>query len=214
MIVKRYLGYESPALVTEGRLLMRRYLYNSTMRNARDTVVVATLAGLTVLVAACGQQSAPSPSHFTPASQLPGSLSVLRSQQGDFLESGVSGFKSSLKMERGFPVVVTKWASWCGPCRYELPTLATAAQRLSKSVAFIGDNYQDSQDPAASLLARTPLPYPSFSDRDGSISREFTDTTFLPATAIYDSKGNLRTVHFGPYQDASELIAEVRKFTG
>lgn len=183
------------------------------MRRVRNTLLAASLAASMVFMAACGQQQGSSPAHFTAASQLPGSLSALRSQQGDLLDSGVSGFKATLKQQRGFPVVVTKWASWCGPCREEFPTLATAAQRLSKSVAFIGVNYQDAQDSAMSLLDTDPLPYPSFSDQDGSISREFTDTTYLPATAIYDPEGKLKTVHFGPYRDASKLIADVREFT-
>jgi len=183
------------------------------MRTAQIWLIALGLVAFAVFVAACGQRPASSPSHFTPANQLPDPLSVLRSRKGDFLNSGTSGFEATLKSQRGFPVVVNRWASWCGPCRTEMPVLATAAERLSKSVAFVGVNYKDSQDLAKSFLAETPVPYPSFSDQDGSVSRVFTNSTFLPATAFYDADGNLKKVHFGPYQNTSDLIADIRKST-
>lgn len=179
----------------------------------RAALVSLGLAGFAVVAVGCGVDPGSSPKHFTSASDLPPELADLRRRKSEFLDTGTGGFERTIAAHRGYPIVVSRWASWCGPCLYEIPILARSAERLSRSVAFVGVNYNDSEGSARDTLRRTPLPYPSFSDRDGSVSKEFTDTTYLPATAFYDRKGKLEGVHYGPYEDVDSLIADVHAYT-
>ena len=61
---------------------------------------------------------------------------------------------------RGYPVVVNVWASWCGPCRFEFPTLQKLSAKYGKRVAFLGVNSEDSDDAAKTFLAEAPGPLP------------------------------------------------------
>ena len=61
---------------------------------------------------------------------------------------------------RGYPVVVNVWASWCGPCRFEFPTLQKLSAAYGKRVAFLGIDSQDSDDAANDLPRRGAGPLP------------------------------------------------------
>ena len=68
-------------------------------------------------------------------------------------------------------MVVNKWASWCGPCRFEFPFFQEVAAERGDEVAFIGIDSDDSEDAARTFLDEFPVPYPSFSDPDEEIAR-------------------------------------------
>src|SRR6266566_5227726 len=64
-----------------------------------------------------------------------------------------AAFKSRLAGLRGYPVVVNKWASWCGPCQTEFPAFQRAAVKYGRQVAFVGLNGKgDSLTDAAAFL--------------------------------------------------------------
>lgn len=85
------------------------------------------------------------------------------------------------------PAVINPWASWCGPCRKEMPMLAEAA-RSNPDVQFVSVNVQDGGDNAAALLAETGVTYPQLVDDDAVVLR-YTRVPGLPVTLALDADG-------------------------
>ena len=97
---------------------------------------------------------------------------------------------------RGRPVVVNLWASWCGPCRAEMPTLAAAQQR-EPTVAFLFVNQGESPATVQSFLEKQ-----SFTLRDvmldsGPSLGQAIASRGLPITLFFDAKGRQVDAHFG-----------------
>jgi len=133
-------------------------------------------------------------------------------EQGDaLLEGGSEAFTSQLDELVGYPVVVNKWASWCGPCRFEFPFFQSQAMQRGTKIAFLGVNSEDSAAEAESFLGQLPLPYPSYSDPDGEIADLF-DAREFPSTAFYDSTGELVYVRRGGYASEEDLAAEIERW--
>ncbi|HEU4600240.1 MAG TPA: TlpA disulfide reductase family protein [Solirubrobacterales bacterium] len=154
-------------------------------------------------------------SHPNYAKALAGSpppLAALHKQANDLLPGGTEAYEARLAQLRGYPVVVNLWASWCGPCRAEFPYLQELSARYGKKVAFVGVNYQDSDDAAETFLGEAPLSYPSYTDPEKEIAESLDIHTGVPDTAFYGSDGKLLYLHLGQYRDGSELEADVRRY--
>jgi cytochrome c biogenesis protein CcmG, thiol:disulfide interchange protein DsbE len=181
----------------------------------------ALIAVLTALaIAGCGASNSGNPdSRLTPEQAkepIPGAppqLAAIRSQANQLLEGGKDAFDARLEQLRGTPVVVNKWASWCGPCRFEFPTFQSLAEKRGGQIAFLGVNSNDSDGSAETFLSELPLPYPSYSDADLQIAQDLGGPPqAFPTTSFYDSSGKLVYTHAGPYQDEQGLIADVNKY--
>jgi cytochrome c biogenesis protein CcmG/thiol:disulfide interchange protein DsbE len=150
-----------------------------------------------------------------PLEGAPSPLAGIRSEANELLDGGTDAFEQRIEELRGFPVVVNKWASWCGPCRYEFPWFQSAAERRGGEVAFLGVNAQDSEDAADRFLGELPLPYPSYSDPDLDIAGELGGPPqAFPATAFYDRSGELVFTHPGVYRDEGDLVADIDRYAG
>ncbi len=112
---------------------------------------------------------------------------------------------------RGKWVLVNVWASWCDPCRYELPFFQRQAVKRGARVAFLGVNSNDNRAEARRLGARYPMPYPSFVDRRLSVAGEY-GARGLPATAFYDASGKRVLVHQGPFTSEDQLAAQIDRY--
>jgi thiol-disulfide isomerase/thioredoxin len=144
----------------------------------------------------------------------PPPLAALYRHGDGILDGGTAAYRLRLHALRGHPVVVNDWASWCGPCRQELPLFGRAAARLGKRVAFLGVDAQDSPAAARTFLRERPLPYPSFDDPDGKISASQGPITGYPRTAFYDSSGRLVHLKQGPYTSTADLAADIHRYAG
>jgi thiol-disulfide isomerase/thioredoxin len=96
----------------------------------------------------------------------------------------------------GRPVVVNLWASWCGPCRQEMPTLAEAQQREAR-VGFLFVNQGESEATIRTYLASLRAPLREVLLDPGSRLGPAVGSSGLPTTLFYDAQGQLVDAHFG-----------------
>jgi cytochrome c biogenesis protein CcmG, thiol:disulfide interchange protein DsbE len=183
-------------------------------------VVPALVALFAVLaIAGCGSNNGNPDSRLNaeqakaPIPGAPPQLAAIRSQANQLLDGGTDAYGARLEQLRGFPVIVNKWASWCGPCRFEFPTFQSLAQKRGGQIAFLGVNSNDSSGSAETFLSELPLPYPSYSDPDLKIAQDLGGPPqAFPTTSFYDRSGKLVYTHAGPYQHESDLVADVNKY--
>jgi thiol-disulfide isomerase/thioredoxin len=189
----------------------------------RLLLVLGALAVVAVVVIGLSQagsnekpkNSAPSPAEVGRAFRgSPPVLAELHAQGNELLTGGgVNAVKDRIKALRGHPVVVNKWASWCGPCRYEFPFLQVLAVRYGRRVAFVGINADDNNGDARSFLKRFPVTYPSYSDPDLSIVRALgISEQANPSTLFLDRRGRMSFQHQGAYAHAKDFEADIRRY--
>jgi cytochrome c biogenesis protein CcmG, thiol:disulfide interchange protein DsbE len=142
----------------------------------------------------------------------PPELAALYRKGDRLLGGGTAAYRSRLRSLRGHPVVVNDWASWCEPCRRELPLFGRAAARFGTRVAFLGVDAEDDPAAARTFLRERPLPYPSFDDPDQGIAASQAPVVGYPRTAFYDRRGKLVHLKQGPYTSEAELAADVRRY--
>lgn len=124
------------------------------------------------------------------------------------LRAAVSSGQVSTASLRGHPAVINFWASWCGPCRSEVPLFVRAAAHDHDRVAFVGIDVQDLAGDALRFLPRFHVDYVSV--RDGS-DRTYRDygLTGVPETFFLDSAGRV-VMHVPGVVDARTLARGLR----
>ncbi|MCC7367638.1 MAG: TlpA family protein disulfide reductase [Chloroflexi bacterium] len=107
----------------------------------------------------------------------------------------------SLGAQRGKPVLINFWASWCIPCEDEAAALEAASRTYQDRVVFIGVNVQDTDPLARGFLKRFGVSYPNGRDVSGSISVEY-GMSGVPETYFVDRSGMLVRKWQGPLDEA------------
>ena len=185
---------------------------------AAVALVVVLVIGLTQAGGTDGPQQEPDTFDLAQAKkQLAGSpapLAALHEQSNELLDGGTEAFRARLRELRGHPVVINKWASWCGPCRAELPILQDIATERGKEIAFVGVNARDKRPTAERFIARYPVPYPSYEDPDEAIARALNAPSNFPVTLFVDKDGKTVFTHQGGYRDAADLNADIEEHLG
>lgn len=147
-----------------------------------------------------------------PLTDAPPALAALRADANRILGGGLGALQARLRELRGTPVVINKWASWCGPCRFEFPHLQAQATERAREVAFLGLNSTDSRQAAETFLQQLPLPYPSYEDPDGKLARSLELGREFPATVFIDARGEVAHVKLGAYPDEAALAADIERY--
>lgn len=135
------------------------------------------------------------------------SASVL-GQAPNFTLKSLAGKNIKLSELTGNVVLVNFWASWCGPCRKEMPLL-NAIHNKYEPLGFtvLGINVEEQVADAKSFLAERPVDFPILLDGKNRISKLY-NVIAMPTTIIIDRDGKIRFIHQG-YRSGDE--AKYRK---
>jgi cytochrome c biogenesis protein CcmG, thiol:disulfide interchange protein DsbE len=191
----------------------------SGVASCRFVVTRALLAvALTacILVAGCGSQprsAAPNSTQVTAAfAGSPPVLASLHAQANKLLAGGPSAFHARMDSLRGYPIVVNKWASWCGPCQSEFPLFQKAAVAFGRQVAFVGLDGKDANPSAAAFLQKFPVTYPSYVDPGEAIASTIRALTYYPLTVFFNRRGKAVYTHAGAYPSLAVLEGDIRRY--
>lgn len=126
----------------------------------------------------------------------------------DFALRSVTGQNLRLSEFRGDVVVISFWATWCGPCQQELPRLADLHERYAKAgLVTLGINLDDDTGRAEAMGGRLALKYPLLLDQAKEIARLY-QVDAMPLTVFIDREGVVRHVHDVFRTDDSSLYLE------
>lgn len=118
----------------------------------------------------------------------------------DFAAKSSSGRNVRLSELRGQVVLINFWASWCSPCRQELPLLSKIySQYRGAGFALLAVNVDDNRKDAEGMLKRLDLKFPTLFDAGKSVAKLYGVDT-MPATLVIDRDGRVRYVHRGYYE--------------
>lgn len=157
-----------------------------------------------------------SPQHYSSALKakssfvtLAGTLSLLLSlvlncasvqaneEAPDFTLKSKENGNIRLSEQRGNIVLVNFWASWCGPCRNELPEMEALYQEYQDlGFEILAVNVDDEASKADGLLNDIEVSFPVLYDTLGDVSKLY-DVSAMPTTVMIDRDGNQRLVHLG-----------------
>lgn len=120
----------------------------------------------------------------------------------DFTLSTLDGQMVTLSDLRGKPVILNFWATWCGPCRAEMPELQRVHERLeSAGLTVLGVNQAESMEAIARYQQDLGVDFPTAMDSRLGVSRQYLVNS-LPTTFFIDREGVIRNLFIGPMTDA------------
>jgi len=160
-----------------------------------------TLVVLAVVAAACGGDDAAS-DEIVPS---------VDAEAGDRLPAveivALDGGGTTSLADIDGPAVVNLWATWCAPCRREIPDFEAVHQARSDEVRFVGINIGEDADDAQAFLDEVGATYDQYLDSEGFVVTEL-QTATMPVTLVLDADGAISTRHLGP-MDQDDLDAAI-----
>jgi peroxiredoxin len=131
---------------------------------------------------------------------LAGSSAMADIEQGaapDFTLKSSSGQNLRLSEFRGEVVMINFWASWCGPCRQEMPLLDELyGQYKPMGFTILGVNVEEDPTQAKQMLNESPVTFPVLFDSQSEVSKLY-NVVAMPSTVLLDRDGNVRYLHKG-----------------
>jgi len=115
----------------------------------------------------------------------------------DFALKSSSGENLRLSEYRGDVVMVNFWATWCGPCRQEMPLLDQLYSRYQRvGFSLLGVNIDDNASKAMDMVSELGVSFPVLFDTGKEVSRLY-EVEAMPVTVLIDREGTVRYVHHG-----------------
>ena len=130
----------------------------------------------------------------------------------DFTLKRFSGDNLRLEEYRGKVVLVNFWASWCGPCRQEMPILDKIQKRYAAmGLVILGVNVDSDEAKARDVAGDANVSFPLLLDSEQKVSHDYA-VAGMPFTVLVDRDGTIRYIHRG-YKpgDERDYIDHIRK---
>jgi cytochrome c biogenesis protein CcmG/thiol:disulfide interchange protein DsbE len=134
----------------------------------------------------------------------------------DFTLELIGGGEVTLSDERGKVVIVNLWASWCPPCKAEMPAIEEvylANQDRGLEVLAVNTTFQDQEAAAVDFIGEFGLTFPILMDRTGEVSRQYL-LRAMPSTFFIDREGIIRKVIIGGPMSEATLQTAVEELLG
>jgi len=203
------------------------------VRGSAASTAAAVLAALLVLTGCSGETTLPSPGPAQIDVDTPelrklkadAGVEACRPGEGEPVDGGLpevtlpcfgGGDDVDLSSLRG-PLVVNLWASWCGPCREEMPILQAFYEQYSDQVPLLGIDYQDQQvSGAMDLVQETGVTYPLLADPQSALdgATPFPRMQGLPFLAFVDADGRVVHQEFVIIESEQQLLDLVDQHLG
>lgn len=145
------------------------------------------------------------------ATAIPASSSLTGQAAPDFALKSASGSNLRLSEYRGDVVMINFWATWCGPCRQEMPLLDDLYNRYERvGFKLLGVNIDDDASRAMEMVEELGVSFPVLFDDSKEVSRLY-QVEAMPVTVLVDRSGTVRHVHLG-YKPGYEqkYLTEIR----
>jgi peroxiredoxin len=134
---------------------------------------------------------------FVAASSVSAARDLVGAPAPDFTLSSLSGPNLRLSEYQGRVVMINFWATWCGPCRQEMPALQTIYQRYEPAgFTLLGVNVDAEPDGAMRMAKELGVSFPLLFDETKEVTRLY-DVRAMPVTVLVDRDGVVRYVHHG-----------------
>lgn len=118
----------------------------------------------------------------------------------DFTLATPDGGELTLSDLKGTPVILNFWATWCPPCRAEIPALEAAWRSFDGAGIILGVDVQESPDAVTAFMQNLDMTYPVVLDPDTRIARLYQVRAY-PTTYFIDSRGVIVDIYTGPLNE-------------
>ncbi|HTT75941.1 MAG TPA: TlpA disulfide reductase family protein [Candidatus Binataceae bacterium] len=187
----------------------------------RDAKLLSAIAGVTLLVAlgliaylqfgtAPIQQISPDVANQVAAEAPADSTVAAGKMASDFRLPTLGGQQVSLSSMRGKVVFLNIWATWCPPCREEMPSIEALYEKFKNDKNFVVlavSQDSDGRAPVASYVEKHGLKFDVLLDPENEVGEAY-DVSGIPETFIIDQKGRIVAHHIGPYDWANPEIQD------
>ncbi len=158
-------------------------------------VLISSLSGCRSASSAEGNRIAPQPGSSAP----------------DFTLYTLSGERVSLSRLKGQQVLLNFWATWCGPCRRELPYLEEAFQRKGAEVKFLGINLGESVPEVRQFVQANGISFIILAGAKTTDVAEAYNVRYIPTTFLIGKGGVVRSVKIGAFASLDEVLNFLRE---
>lgn len=121
---------------------------------------------------------------------------IVGTQAPDFVLQNISGQKVHLSDYNDKIVAVNFWATWCGPCVFEMPLLQELQDQYAPNLTVLAINNQESADAVVPFIEQLGVSYEVLLDSDGSVHNKYM-AFYMPTTVFIDQEGIIRSRHIG-----------------
>jgi peroxiredoxin len=164
---------------------------------SRILKLLVIILSLGVLLAGCGGQN-----------------SLVGKPAPDFQFQGSEGQPISLSDLKGSPVLLNFWATWCGPCRGEMPYLQQIYEEWQvMGLILLAINIGESSSEVDKFMQSQGFTFPVLLDSNGAIAAQY-GIKYIPTTFFIDSDGTIKEVMGGAFQSKADIEESLLKLTG